>query len=63
MYTVGPHRVQLVVESWRDLGDGKSPFEQGWRAHGVPVVEVSYHAQRGVDRYGEVKAWGCEASV
>jgi hypothetical protein len=56
MYTVGPHRVQLVVESWRDLGDGKSPFEQGWRAHGVPVVEVSYHAQRGVDRYGEVRA-------
>jgi hypothetical protein len=29
-------QIRLVVQTWRDLGDGKSPFEQAWRAHGVP---------------------------
>ncbi|KAG9194551.1 hypothetical protein G6011_04586 [Alternaria panax] len=28
-------QVRLVVQSWRDLGKGRSPFETGWRAHGV----------------------------
>jgi len=28
-------QVRLVVQSWRDLGTGRTPFETGWRAHGV----------------------------
>lgn len=30
-------QTRLVVQSWRDLGDGRNPFESGWRAHGVCV--------------------------
>lgn len=33
--------MRLVVQSWRDLGDGRNPFESGWRAHGVCVHEGS----------------------
>lgn len=29
--------VRLVVQTWRDLGAGRNPFETAWRAHGVPV--------------------------
>lgn len=28
-------QVRLVVQSWRDLGRGRSPFERAWRGHGV----------------------------
>ncbi|RYN43150.1 hypothetical protein AA0113_g12449 [Alternaria arborescens] len=28
-------QVRLVVQSWRDLGTGRTPFETGWRSHGV----------------------------
>ncbi|KAI0585595.1 hypothetical protein PtrEW7m1_001707 [Pyrenophora tritici-repentis] len=28
-------QVRLVVQSWRDLGKGRSPFERAWRGHGV----------------------------
>jgi hypothetical protein len=28
-------QARLVVQSWRDLGTGRTPFESGWRAHGV----------------------------
>jgi hypothetical protein len=28
-------QVRLMVQSWRDLGTGRTPFETGWRAHGV----------------------------
>ncbi|RMZ72567.1 F-box domain-containing [Pyrenophora seminiperda CCB06] len=30
-------QVRLVVQCWRDLGTGRSPFERGWRAHGEGV--------------------------
>ncbi|CAO2654766.1 Nn.00g114990.m01.CDS01 [Neocucurbitaria sp. VM-36] len=30
-------QVRLVVQTWRDLGSGRNPFETGWRAHGVPT--------------------------
>jgi hypothetical protein len=56
-HTFGPQsQVRLVIQTWRDLGDGKSPFDQGWRAHGVPIVSVSYHSQPGVERYEDVRA-------
>jgi hypothetical protein len=36
---VFPHasgaQVRLVVQSWRDLGDGRNLFDSKWRAHGV----------------------------
>jgi hypothetical protein len=28
-------QTRLVVQSWRDLGDGRNPFDTAWRAHGV----------------------------
>ncbi|KAF1945213.1 hypothetical protein EJ02DRAFT_339122 [Clathrospora elynae] len=28
-------QTRLVIQSWRDLGTGRNPFEGGWRAHGV----------------------------
>jgi hypothetical protein len=28
-------QTRLVVQSWRDLGDGRNPFDMAWRAHGV----------------------------
>ncbi|KAL6710237.1 hypothetical protein ACN47E_009183 [Coniothyrium glycines] len=28
-------QVRVVVQSWRDLGDGRNPFDSAWRAHGV----------------------------
>jgi hypothetical protein len=28
-------QVRLVIQTWRDLGTGRTPFETGWRAHGV----------------------------
>jgi hypothetical protein len=28
-------QVRLVVQSWRDLGTGRTPFDVKWRAHGV----------------------------
>ncbi|KAF2129292.1 hypothetical protein P153DRAFT_290658 [Dothidotthia symphoricarpi CBS 119687] len=31
----GGEWVRLVVRTWRDLGEGGSPFEGVWRAHGV----------------------------
>ncbi|KAF1839452.1 hypothetical protein BDW02DRAFT_486991 [Decorospora gaudefroyi] len=31
----GSEKVRLVVQSWRDFGDARSPFETKWRAHGV----------------------------
>jgi len=30
-------QMRLVVQSWRDLGDGRNPFDSAWRAHGVAV--------------------------
>ncbi|KAF3003516.1 hypothetical protein E8E13_005237 [Curvularia kusanoi] len=30
--------VRLTVQTWRDLGDGGSPFERRWRAHGAFVL-------------------------
>lgn len=30
-------QVRLVVQTWRDLGAGRNPFETSWRAHGVPA--------------------------
>ncbi|OAL03949.1 hypothetical protein IQ06DRAFT_291583 [Phaeosphaeriaceae sp. SRC1lsM3a] len=30
-------QTRLVVQSWRDLGDGRNPFDTAWRAHGVCV--------------------------
>lgn len=34
-------QVRLVIQTWRDLGAGKSPFDQAWRSHGL-----SLHLQR-----------------
>lgn len=28
-------QARLVVQSWRDLGSGRNPFERAWRSHGV----------------------------
>lgn len=28
-------QMRLVIQTWRDLGSGRSPFETSWRAHGV----------------------------
>jgi hypothetical protein len=28
-------QVRLSIQTWRDLGMGRTPFETGWRAHGV----------------------------
>ncbi|KAH8724974.1 hypothetical protein GQ44DRAFT_740041 [Phaeosphaeriaceae sp. PMI808] len=28
-------QTQLCVQTWRDLGNGRSPFDSAWRAHGV----------------------------
>lgn len=28
-------QMRLVVQTWRDLGSARTPFETGWRAHGV----------------------------
>ncbi|KAL5116481.1 hypothetical protein ACEQ8H_005602 [Pleosporales sp. CAS-2024a] len=28
-------QLRLVVQTWRDVGDAKSPFDQSWRSHGV----------------------------
>ncbi|USP75958.1 hypothetical protein yc1106_03232 [Curvularia clavata] len=40
---VFPHatggQTRLVVQSWRDLGTARTPFETGWRAHGVCTAE------------------------
>ena len=36
--------MRLVVQSWRDLGGGRNPFESAWRAHGGFV--------RGLERAG-----------
>lgn len=30
--------VRVDVRTWRDLGDGRSPFESGWRGHGVWIA-------------------------
>lgn len=30
--------VRLNVQTWRDLGNGKSPFDTQWRAHGPYIV-------------------------
>jgi hypothetical protein len=37
-------QVRLVLQSWRDLGDGRNPFDSAWRAHGVSM--------RGLERSG-----------
>ncbi|KAH3966030.1 hypothetical protein HBH98_093970 [Parastagonospora nodorum] len=33
-------QLRLVVQTWRDVGDGKSPFDQGWRSHGVGLLRA-----------------------
>jgi hypothetical protein len=30
-------QTRLVVQTWRDLGDGRNPFDTAWRAHGVSM--------------------------
>lgn len=35
---VNPKNVEIVIEVWRDLGNGKSPFDTQWRAHGENVT-------------------------
>jgi hypothetical protein len=32
-------QTRLVVQTWRDLGNARTPFETGWRAHGVCAGE------------------------
>lgn len=31
-------KLRLVIQTWRDLGNAQSPFDQSWRAHGVPII-------------------------
>lgn len=33
--------VKLKIQTWRDLGDGRNPFEISWRAHGVATYSNS----------------------
>ncbi|KAF1846727.1 uncharacterized protein K460DRAFT_286786 [Cucurbitaria berberidis CBS 394.84] len=35
-------QARLVIQTWRDLGGGRNPFETGWRAHGVPTQGHGY---------------------
>lgn len=41
---VFPHatggQTRLVVQTWRDLGNARTPFETGWRAHGVCATDT-----------------------
>ncbi|EUC34614.1 hypothetical protein COCCADRAFT_35767 [Bipolaris zeicola 26-R-13] len=32
-------QMRLVVQTWRDLGTARTPFETSWRAHGVCTAE------------------------
>jgi hypothetical protein len=38
--------VRLNVQTWRDLGIGKSPFEHQWRAHGPYIVGAGEYGVR-----------------
>jgi hypothetical protein len=33
-------QTRLVIQTWRDLGDGRNPFDTAWRAHGVGTYGV-----------------------
>jgi hypothetical protein len=49
-------QTRLVVQVWRDLGDGRNPFETAWRAHGVGVgAKGSGLARETGVRAGDVK--------
>jgi len=30
--------VRVTIQAWRDLGDGRGPFEKDWRAHGAHIA-------------------------
>jgi hypothetical protein len=50
-------QVRLVVQSWRDLGTGRTPFDSGWRAHGVCTGSPSSsHATQSVGLLNGVQA-------
>ncbi|EOA87018.1 hypothetical protein ACJQWK_08224 [Exserohilum turcicum] len=34
-------QMRLVVQTWRDVGSARTPFETAWRAHGVCVSEIA----------------------
>ncbi|KAF3039550.1 hypothetical protein E8E12_007363 [Didymella heteroderae] len=38
--------VRLNVQTWRDLGNGKSPFDTQWRAHGPYIVGAGEYGVR-----------------
>ena len=40
-------QVRLVVQSWRDLGKGRSPFERAWRSHGVAAEGAGVMGEAG----------------
>lgn len=45
--------VRVSVQTWRDLGDGKGPFEKEWRAHGEYMTgheESCVHAEKERER-------------
>lgn len=57
-------QTRLVIQTWRDLGDGRNPFETGWRAHGVfmqvkdvysTTTATSDAIRLAVDSAGDVK--------
>ncbi|KAF2265787.1 hypothetical protein CC78DRAFT_567359 [Lojkania enalia] len=33
-YTHSTPKIEIRIETWRDLGDGRNPFQASWRAHG-----------------------------
>jgi hypothetical protein len=39
-------QTRLVLQSWRDLGDGRNPFDTAWRAHGVCMHNSTTDAAR-----------------
>jgi hypothetical protein len=43
-------QVRLVVQTWRDLGDGRNPFDGKWRSHGVCMHGAVADLSRASDR-------------
>lgn len=44
-----------MVQTWRDVGDGKSPFDQAWRSHGV-CLHLQRTKNTGLVRLADARA-------
>ncbi|KAJ4985862.1 hypothetical protein SVAN01_08660 [Stagonosporopsis vannaccii] len=66
--------VRVSIQTWRDLGNGRGPFEKEWRAHGayIPGTEESCVREERARERGSVRsafeggledAWGGDAEA